>query len=101
MKKAIFGMSFNWIFALIVGGFILFLAIYGAGKFIKTSETTLYTETASKLTALLDPLETGLASGNRKSRTGWAGTGRTNQLRKSYVAQDQRCSINGRSHRRA
>jgi len=63
MKKAVFGMSFNWIFALIAGGFILFIAIYGASKFIQTSETTLYTETASKITSLLDPLETGLASG--------------------------------------
>jgi len=63
MKKAIFGMSFNWMFAIIVGGFILFLAIYGASKFIKTSETTLYTETAARMASLLDPMETGLASG--------------------------------------
>lgn len=63
MKKAIFGMSFNWMFAIIVGGFILFLAIYGASKFIKTSENTLYTETAARMTSLLDPMETGLASG--------------------------------------
>ena len=63
MKKAIFGMSFNWLFAIIVGGFILFLAIYGASKFIKTSEETLSTETAARIPSLLDPMETGLASG--------------------------------------
>jgi hypothetical protein len=61
-KKAI-AMSFNWIFAIIVGGFILFLAIYGASRFIGTQEQVLYTETAAKLATLLDPLETGLASG--------------------------------------
>jgi len=62
-KKAAFGMSFNWVFALIVGGFILFIAIYGASKFVQTSQETLYTTTAAKITSLLDPLETGLASG--------------------------------------
>ena len=62
-KKAIFGMSFNWIFAILAGGFILVIAIYGASKFIQTSETSLNTETAARLTSLLDPLETGLASG--------------------------------------
>lgn len=61
-KKAI-EMGFNWLFAIIVGGFILFLAIYASGKFIRTSEKTLYTETAAKLVVLLDPMETGLASG--------------------------------------
>ena len=61
-KKAI-EMSFNWIFAIIVGGFILFIAIYGAGKLIRTSEQSVYTETAASLVSLFDPLETGLASG--------------------------------------
>ncbi len=73
-KKAI-EMTFNWIFAIIVGGFILFIAIYGAGKLIRTSEQSVYTETAASLVSLFDPLETGLASGkaseisfNKKSR---------------------------------
>lgn len=61
-KKAI-EMTFNWIFAILVGGFILFIAIYGASKFIRTSEQTVYTETAASLVSLFDPLETGLASG--------------------------------------
>jgi len=61
-KKGI-AMSFNWIFAILAGGFILFLAIFSAGKFIRTSENTLYTETAASLISLFDPLETGLASG--------------------------------------
>ena len=61
-KKAI-AMSFNWIFAILAGGTILFLAIFAAGKFIRTSEQTIYTETAASLISLFDPLETGLASG--------------------------------------
>jgi len=61
-KKAI-AMSFNWIFAIIAGGFILFLAIFAAGQFIRTGEQTIYTETAASLISLFDPLETGLASG--------------------------------------
>lgn len=56
-------MSFNWIFAILAGGFILFLAIFSAGKFIRTSEQVIYTETAASLISLFDPLETGLASG--------------------------------------
>jgi hypothetical protein len=61
-KKAI-EMSFNWIFAIIVGGFILFLAIYSASKFIETGERELSTKTAASLTSLFDPLETGSSSG--------------------------------------
>ena len=56
-------MSFNWIFAIIAGSVILFLAIFSAGKFIRTSEQTVFTETAASLISLFDPLETGLASG--------------------------------------
>jgi len=61
-KRAILGIGFNWIFAIIVGGVILFLAIYGASKFISSGEQVLYTGTAAKLISLLDPA-TGLASG--------------------------------------
>jgi len=61
-KKAI-AISFNWIFAFIAGALILFLAIYATTKTIQTSEQAVYTETAAQLISLLDPLETGLASG--------------------------------------
>lgn len=76
-KKAI-AMTFDWIFAIIVGGFILFFAVFSAGKFIRTSEQVLYTETAASLISLFDPLETGLASGKsseiifkKKSKIFW------------------------------
>lgn len=56
-------MGFNWIFAIIAGGFILFLAIYTATSFIGMGQNTINTETAAKIVAVFDPLETGLASG--------------------------------------
>ena len=63
MEKKGIGLAFNWLFSIIVGGVILFLAIYGASRFIDTSQHGLYTETAASLVSLFDPLETGLASG--------------------------------------
>jgi hypothetical protein len=60
-KKAI-AMSFNWLFALITGAVILFLAIYATANIIGTGEEKIYTETAARLTSLLDPMSTGLAS---------------------------------------
>ena len=61
-KKAI-AMSFNWIFAIIVGAVILFLAIYATMKIMGTGGYQINTETAAKITTLLDPMGTGLASG--------------------------------------
>ncbi|MDD5193451.1 MAG: hypothetical protein PHF67_02590 [Candidatus Nanoarchaeia archaeon] len=61
-SKKSFEMSFNWIFALIAGVTILLLALYGMSRIIQTGQNLGQTEAASALTALLDPLETGLAS---------------------------------------
>lgn len=61
-SKRSFEMSFNWLFAFIAGGAILLLALYGMSKIIQTGENLGQTEAAAALTALLDPLETGLAS---------------------------------------
>jgi len=63
MKKKAIAMSFNWLFAIIVGVLILFLAIYGATKFIGVGSKITSTESAAKLSSLLDPAESGLASG--------------------------------------
>ena len=52
-------MSFPWIFALIVGAFILFLAIYGVSKLIGTQETLQSAKTSKEIGILLNPLETG------------------------------------------
>lgn len=55
-------MSFTWLFALIVGAFILFLAIYFVTKFIHQEETEIDAKTSKEIGILLNPLETGFES---------------------------------------
>lgn len=55
--------SFAWLFAIIVGAMILFLAIYAAMGFIESSQDIEGTKAAKELTIIFNPLETGLASG--------------------------------------
>ncbi len=66
-KRAAFQMSFGWIFAIIVGMTILFLAIYGVTKLINNSEGTSNIETSKEFETLLNPLETGVESGSSVS----------------------------------
>jgi hypothetical protein len=61
-KKAV-SIPLEWVFAMIVGAVILFLAIYGVSKLITGAEGFRGKETAEKIKAYLDPFETGLASG--------------------------------------
>jgi len=61
-KKA-FEMNFAWLFAIIAGAVILFLAIYITSKFVSTERYEIDTATVAKLSILLDPLETSLESG--------------------------------------
>lgn len=62
LKKGI-SIPFEWIFAMIIGGIILFIAIYAAVQFAGTGTRITNTETAARLGNLLSPFETGLASG--------------------------------------
>ena len=62
-KKAQLQVSFAWIFAIIVGAFILFIAIYSATKVVKTGETATSAKTGKEISALLNPLETGFETG--------------------------------------
>jgi hypothetical protein len=55
--------SFTWLFAVIVGAFILFLAIYAATKIIQGGGAEQNTEVAKEIGVLLDPLETGFEAG--------------------------------------
>jgi hypothetical protein len=55
--------SFSWIFAAIVGGLILFGAIYGVTKFISIEEARTSAESAVELGTVLSPLETSIESG--------------------------------------
>jgi len=62
MKRAQF--NFVWIFAIIVGASILFLAIYGA---LKTGDVEKFrgdTEIAKSISILTDPLQAGFAEGS-------------------------------------
>jgi len=64
-KKAQLDSSFGWIFAVIVGAFILFLAIYGVTKFMNLQKIQQSAETGKTIDILLNPLETGFESGQK------------------------------------
>lgn len=59
-KKAQLDISFSWIFAFIIGAFIIFGAIYGVSKFSSMSEQKISSETAMDLGSFLNPLETSI-----------------------------------------
>lgn len=61
-KKGDLNISFGWLFAIIVGAVILFLAIFGATKIIKTGQQEGQAVGAKELGILLNPLETGFES---------------------------------------
>lgn len=63
MNKRGFEFSFGWLFAVIVGAAIIFLAIYAAIKLISTERTVLDTEVAKQLETILTPVETGEETG--------------------------------------
>lgn len=63
MNKKAFEFSFSWLFAIIVGAVILFLAIYASSQFIKTERTVQDTELGKELGIILNPLETGIETG--------------------------------------
>jgi len=58
-KKKGFQVSFSWLFAIIAGIFILFLAIYISVKVISNQSYEVDTTTAKEIEILLNPLETG------------------------------------------
>lgn len=66
MDKA-FEFSFNWIFSIIVGATIIFLAIYAANSFIKTERIAADTESVQQLESLLNPLQTSIESISKPS----------------------------------
>ncbi len=57
-NKGYLQISFGWLFAIIVGAFILFIAIYATTRFIGTEEQTLSAKTGKEIGILLNPLET-------------------------------------------
>lgn len=55
-------LSFGWMFALIAGAAILFLAVFFAWQLLKIGEQEVDAKTTEQLSILFDPMETGLAS---------------------------------------
>ncbi|MEX0932533.1 MAG: hypothetical protein WDZ77_00320 [Candidatus Pacearchaeota archaeon] len=66
-KKGFLQISFAWLFGIIVGGFILFLAIYASTKIIDVQETKIDAQTSEEIGVLLNPLETGFETGRTSS----------------------------------
>lgn len=62
-KRGYLQISFGWLFAIIVGAFILFLAVYGIVKLIGTEEKIQSAKTGEEIGLLINPLETGFESG--------------------------------------
>lgn len=69
MKKGYLQISFSWLFALVAGGFILFLAIYFAMNLMDTGSTTSDAKTAENIGVLLNPLEAGAIQSAKTSLT--------------------------------
>lgn len=59
-NKKGFEFSFAWIFAVIIGACIIFLAIYGVSKLITGERETESAITTKQLTIIFEPMETGL-----------------------------------------
>ena len=57
-KRGYLQISFAWLFAIIVGGIILFLAIFLSTKLIRTEQTSMSAQTGKEIGVLLNPLET-------------------------------------------
>jgi len=66
-NKKGFEMSFAFIFAMIVGAVILFLAIYGVSKLIGTSQNLHGSEVGKEINILLNPLETSIETSKEMS----------------------------------
>ncbi|MEK6925790.1 MAG: hypothetical protein AABW50_00780, partial [Nanoarchaeota archaeon] len=65
IKRGFLQISFAWLFALVVGAFILLLAIFVSIKMINTEQTTEDAATAKDIGVLLNPLETGFENGKK------------------------------------
>ncbi len=55
--------GFEWIFAVLIGGLVIFLAVYAASKFIDTGNLQKGSEVGKEIGILLTPFETNLETG--------------------------------------
>ncbi len=63
MNKKGIEFSFGWLFAMIVGAVIIFLAVYAAVKIVGTERTVGAAELSKQLETVLTPVETGYEEG--------------------------------------
>ena len=68
-KNGALEISFGWLFAIIAGIVIIFLAIYISSKIINTEQETKSAETGKEIGILLNPLETSFESAQTTSIT--------------------------------
>jgi len=68
-KRGALEISFGWLFALLAGAVILFLAIYISIRLIGTEKETISAETGKEIGILLNPLETSFESSQTTSIT--------------------------------
>jgi len=64
-KKGFLQISFGWMFALIIGAFVLFLAIYFVVQFTGTQQQSQSGIASNDIGIILNPLETGFESGKK------------------------------------
>lgn len=69
MDKGVLQISFGWLFAIIAGIVIIFLAIYGVTKLIQTENEAIDAEVGEEIGILLNPLETSFESATSTSFT--------------------------------
>ncbi|MAG07699.1 hypothetical protein CMI46_02690 [Candidatus Pacearchaeota archaeon] len=62
-------MGFGWMFAILAGMAILFLALFGVSQFIDTSQGEINTKIAAEFTNVLDPLQTSVSESSGNSIT--------------------------------
>ena len=61
-KKAEIDLPFSWLFAIIVGAVIIFIAIYAVSQFMGSQQYAINTATAKELSIVFDSMETGAAA---------------------------------------
>ena len=62
MKKKAISLSFNWIFAIIAGVFILLIALYATTRLVNNSQDIVNSESALQLLNYLNPVVSGVMS---------------------------------------
>ncbi len=66
-NRGFLGIPFSWLFAIIVGGTIVFLAIYAVVRISDTQEIAIDAQTSKQIGVLLNPLETGFETATTTS----------------------------------